>query len=420
MKKRTFRLAAAALALALTGCAAADTSTTAAQIEMRVQDGYIQYYNGTDWENLISTEELKGEKGDKGDKGDPGEKGERGETGPQGAKGDKGDPGTNGINGQNGADGINGKDGANGQNGTNGKNGVDGKNGADGKDGVDGKNGINGKDGLNGKDGVDGKDGASTVPGITRELYVSTSDYYSKYGYWSGSLPYGGHVQINNVEKAFIYQQSTYPDDSSKFTRFNILMNEDGRVNITAVPEPGYAFVKWGDGTTSTTREVIYTDDGNGGLSAYFAPIDPKLDWDAIKPGYLASASLTHAYSTAEPWLDISYVSSGPYYQTTQTMLGTGIYTGSGENSILGKYISVEHSSSTTVLYGNLSEYPTYPDEAYIDPGYPRYYSLNSVQQEDGKVSATLRIQILQDGSPVDPETVLPPLSTVDWLEQGA
>lgn len=88
MKKRTFRLVAAALALALTGCAAADTST-AAQIEMRVQDGYIQYYNGTDWKNLISTEELKGEKGDKGD---PGEKGECGEIGPQGAKGDKGDP----------------------------------------------------------------------------------------------------------------------------------------------------------------------------------------------------------------------------------------------------------------------------------------------------------------------------------------
>lgn len=455
MKKRTFRLAAAALALALTGCAAADTSTTAAQIEMRVQDGYIQYYNGTDWENLISTEELKGEKGDKGDKGDPGEKGERGETGPQGVKGDKGDPGTNGINGQNGADGANGKDGANGQNGTNGKNGVDGKNGADGKDGVDGKNGINGKDGLNGKDGVDGKDGrdgidgkdgrdgidgkdgkdgvdgkdgrdgvdgkdgASTVPGITREFYVVANDYYSKYSYWGSSSPYGGHLQINDVGRAFIYQQRTYSDDSSKFSSFNILMNEDGRVNITAVPEPGYSFVKWGDGTTSATRDVVYTDDGNGGLSAYFAPIDPKLDWDAIKPNYLASASLTHTYSTAEPWIDISYISSGPYYQTTQTMLGTGIYTGSGENSMLGKYISVEHSSSTTVLYGNLSEYPTYPDEAYIDPGYPRYYSLNSVQQEDGKVFATLRIQILQDGSPVDPETVLPPLNTVDWLQQG-
>ena len=215
MKKRTFRLVAAALALALTGCAAADTST-AAQIEMRVQDGYIQYYYGTDWKNLISTEELKGEKGDKGD---PGEKGECGEIGPQGAKGDKGDPGTNGINGQNGTDGANGKDGANGQNGTNGKNGVDGKNGADGKDGVDGKDG---------RDGVDGKNGTSTVPGITRELYVSTCDYYSKDGYWGDSSPYGGHVQVNNVENVFIYQLSTFPDDSSKFLRFNILMNEDG------------------------------------------------------------------------------------------------------------------------------------------------------------------------------------------------
>ena len=453
MKKRTFRLAAAALALALTGCAAADTST-AAQIEMRVQDGYIQYYNGTDWENLISTEELKGEKGDKGDNGDPGEKGERGETGPQGAKGDKGDPGTNGLNGLNGADGANGKDGANGQNGTNGKNGVDGKNGIDGKDGADGKDGLNGKDGIDGKDGrdgvdgkdglngkdgrdgvdgkdgkdgidgkdgrdgVDGKDGASAVPGITRELYVNTYDYYSKYSFYEGSS-FEGYVKINDAKNSFVYLKKGPSSDDTKLLSFNILMNEDGHLSITAVPEPGYSFVKWGDGTTSATRDVVYTSDGNGGLAAYFAPIAPKLDWDAIKPSYLASASLTHAYSTAEPWIDISYVSSGPYYQTTQTMLGTGIYTGTGENSILGKYISVEHSSSTTILYGNLSESPTYPNEAYIDSNSPRYYSLNSVQQEDGKVSATLRIQILQDGNPVDPETVLPPLNTVDWLEQG-
>ena len=390
MKRRTLRIAAAALALALTGCAAADTST-AAQIEMRVQDGYIQYYNGTDWENLISTDELKGEKGDKGDKGDPGEKGERGETGPQGPKGDKGDPGANGTNGLNGADGK------------------------DGRDGVDGKNGINGKDG---RDGVDGKDGTSTVPGITRELYVGAYDYYSKYSYYEGS-PLEGYVKINDTENAFIYQKRGTSDNSSKLIYFNILMNEDGKVNVTAVPEPGYTFVKWGDGTTSATRDIVYTDDGNGGLAAYFAPTDPKLDWNAIKPGYSVSASLTHAYSTAEPWIDISYVSSGPYYQTTQTMLGTGIYTGSGENNALGKYISVEHSSSTTVLYGNLSEYPAYPNEAYIYPDSPRYYSLNSVQQEDGNVSATLRIQVLQDGKPVDPETVLPALSTVTWLEQG-
>ena len=86
MKKTT--LTVLALAVLLTGCAkSADSAAAAnADVQMRVQDGYIQYYNGTDWENLISTEELKGEKGDKGDKGDPGEKGERGETGPRDQK----------------------------------------------------------------------------------------------------------------------------------------------------------------------------------------------------------------------------------------------------------------------------------------------------------------------------------------------
>lgn len=97
--KRTV-LCVLALAVLLTGCAKSADSAAVANVQMRVQDGYIQYYNGTDWENLISTEELKGEKGDKGDQG---EKGERGETGPQGPRGDKGDPGANGTNGLNGA-----------------------------------------------------------------------------------------------------------------------------------------------------------------------------------------------------------------------------------------------------------------------------------------------------------------------------
>ena len=298
MKKRTFRLAAAALALALTGCAAADTST-AAQIEMRVQDGYIQYYNGTDWENLISTEELKGEKGDKGD---PGEKGERGEIGPQGAKGDKGDPGTNGINGQNGTDGANGKDGANGQNGTNGKNGVDGKNGADGKDGVDGKDGLNGKDGVDGKDGrdgvdgkdgrngvdgkdgkdgidgkdgrdgVDGKDGISSVPGITKNLRASIYNYYNFFDYDSVC----GHLEIDDVEKAVIDDQSFWEKDSSKLKHISFLMNEDGQLSLTAVAEPGWSFVKWDDDVTTPSRTITYTDDS--GLIAYFAPTDPTLN----------------------------------------------------------------------------------------------------------------------------------------------
>lgn len=446
MKKRTFRLAAAALALALTGCAAADTSTTAAQIEMRVQDGYIQYYNGTDWENLISTEELKGEKGDKGDKGDPGEKGERGETGPQGAKGDKGDPGTNGINGQNGANGANGKDGANGQNGTNGKNGVDGKNGADGKDGVDGKNGINGKDGLNGKDGVDGKDGrdgidgkdgrdgidgkdgkdgvdgkdgrdgvdgkdgASTVPGITREFYVIAYDAYSNSSYWSNSTPYGGHLEINEVNNAFIYQQSTYSDDSSKLNRFNILMNEDGHVNITAIPEPGYSFVKWGDGTTSATRDVVYTDDGNGGLSAYFEPITPPISWDSIKPSEGCTAELTHSYSENEPWIDITYIDR---YGEAKAPLGGGLLVDKGENAELGKYISLKHSSTTTIRYGGLSNTSVGDLNKYIS-GRPFYLTITDAGAY--YECPTLHLQFLVDGKVVDPETVLPPLSTVDWL----
>ena len=89
------------ITLLLFGCKADTTS-----IQIRNQDGYIQYYDGTKWNNLISTNELKGEKGDKGDKGDAG---------------------TNGLNGTNGKNGINGTDGLNGTNGTNGKNGTDGK-----------------------------------------------------------------------------------------------------------------------------------------------------------------------------------------------------------------------------------------------------------------------------------------------------
>ena len=72
MKKTT--LTALALAVLLTGCAkSADSAAAAnADVQMRVQDGYIQYYNGTDWENLIATAELKGDPGEKGDPGTPG------------------------------------------------------------------------------------------------------------------------------------------------------------------------------------------------------------------------------------------------------------------------------------------------------------------------------------------------------------
>ena len=75
MKKTA--LTVLALAVLLTGCAkSADSAAAAnADVQMRVQDGYIQYYNGTDWENLIATAELKGDPGEKGDKGDKGDTG---------------------------------------------------------------------------------------------------------------------------------------------------------------------------------------------------------------------------------------------------------------------------------------------------------------------------------------------------------
>lgn len=381
MKRRTLRLAAAALALALTGCAAADTSN-AAQIEMRVQDGYIQYYNGTDWENLISTDELKGEKGDKGDKGDPGEKGERGETGPQGPKGDKGDPGANGTNGLNGADGK------------------------DGKDGADGKNGANGKDG---RDGVDGKDGVASIPGITKELRASIYNYYNFFD----SSNVCGHIQIGNIDKAVINEQSFWENDSSKLRHISFLMNEDGQVSLTAVAEPGWSFVKWDDGVTTPSRTITYADDS--GLSAYFEPVVPAISWDSIKPSDGCAAELSHSYSEKEPWVDITYIDTIDNINDTKHTLGGGILVEKSENAQLGKYIALKHSSTTTIRYGCLSQY------AYLGINLNSYissYPLSLVvtASEPKYTISTLRIQVLVDGKVVDPETVLPKLSTVDWL----
>lgn len=120
------RLAVAASILAVTILSAC-SSESQPNIQMQVADGYIQYYNGSEWENLISLDDL------------------RGPTGLQGPAGLNGQDGTDGADGLNGADG---KDGADGKNGTDGKDGVDGKNGTDGKDGVDGKNGADGTDGI--------------------------------------------------------------------------------------------------------------------------------------------------------------------------------------------------------------------------------------------------------------------------------
>jgi len=47
-------------------CLSACNSTTPADIEFKVENGFIQYYDGEQWEDLIAIEELKGEDGDDG------------------------------------------------------------------------------------------------------------------------------------------------------------------------------------------------------------------------------------------------------------------------------------------------------------------------------------------------------------------
>jgi hypothetical protein len=64
------------------------------EVQLHVSFDHIQWrYVGENvWKNLMTLEELRGEKGDKGKKGDKGDRGERG----VGEKGDKGEPGEDG------------------------------------------------------------------------------------------------------------------------------------------------------------------------------------------------------------------------------------------------------------------------------------------------------------------------------------
>ena len=233
MKFRKSLCGAAVLLMVLSACGANQARTS--DVQMRVQNGYIQYYNGNDWENLIATEELKGEKGDKGD---------------QGEKGEKGDPGKKGDPGQNGADG---------KNGTNGMNGADGKPGADGKDGVDGKNG---RDGVNGKDGLNGT--AGTIS-ITKDFWVQTKTRESYYAdLWKDC----GSLTVVSLENAARYQ----PEDRNNL---HIAMIENGRMTIQAQSSDGWEFDGWSDGLQSATRIIGYNDVYE--LEAYFKRTGPVL-----------------------------------------------------------------------------------------------------------------------------------------------
>ena len=307
-------------------------------------------------------------------------RGERGATGPKGAKGDKGDKGEKGDKGDKGDPGTNGADGLNGANG---------------------KDGTNGKDG---RDGINGKDGASAIPGITQEFICTVGNYYSM----NAMDDECGYIQIGAAKNVLFNQRRTVSNSSGNPQQISVLMNEDGQFAVTAVAESGWQFVKWSDGQTNPSRTVTYTD--NTSLCAYFEPVTPLISWNSITPLSSGSvAELSHPYSASEPWLDILYI--GDMWIDSQSLLGGGIYVDKGENDQLGKYISVKHSTTTTIRYGGLAVYPSRDLNTYIDG---RVLSL-ALYAQSGQC-ADLRIQVLVDGVVVDPETVLPALSTVDWL----
>ncbi len=107
--KRRIQTAALAVFLALTlgACQAGRTQNTPPQ--MRSEGGYIQYYDGTDWVDLVSLNELRGEQGPAGQNGNAGQDGTDGQDGIDGKNGATGPAGQPGMNGQDGQDG---KDGA--------------------------------------------------------------------------------------------------------------------------------------------------------------------------------------------------------------------------------------------------------------------------------------------------------------------
>lgn len=107
--KRRIQTAALAVFLALTlgACQAGRPQNTPPQ--MRSEGGYIQYYDGTDWVDLVSLNELRGEQGPAGQNGNAGQDGTDGQDGIDGKNGATGPAGQPGMNGQDGQDG---KDGA--------------------------------------------------------------------------------------------------------------------------------------------------------------------------------------------------------------------------------------------------------------------------------------------------------------------
>ena len=278
MKKTT--LTVLALAVLLTGCAkSADSAAAAnADVQMRVQDGYIQYYNGTDWENLIATDELKGEKGDKGEQGNPGadgetglpgatgavgnagatgatgnqgakgEKGDKGEQGPagaQGLKGDKGDKGDRGEQGPAGAQGLKGNEGDKGDKGEQGPAGVQGLKGDKGDKGDKGEQGPAGAQGLKGDKGDKGDPGEPAETTRQFQIFVTRDNAFT---YQADDI----------IEIVDSHNAELFANDKTNYTGF--ALSEDGWVDVKVKTQSGDTFIGWSDGKTKETRRITYKD----------------------------------------------------------------------------------------------------------------------------------------------------------------
>ena len=217
--KRTM-LGALALAVLLTGCSNSTESAEAANVQMRVQDGYIQYYNGTDWENLIATEELKGEPGEKGDKGD---------------KGDQGEPGTQGERGPAGATGATG---------------AAGVQGAKGDKGDKGDRGLTGAQGDKGEKGDKGDPGASAAK--TRQFQILVTK--------NNALTYQDKdvIEITDSYNATVFTNKT---DKGTTNFISFTLGEDGWADVKVKSLSGDTFKGWSDGETKETRRITYKDE---------------------------------------------------------------------------------------------------------------------------------------------------------------
>ena len=239
MKKAT--LTVLALAVLLTGCAkSADSAAAAnADVQMRVQDGYIQYYNGTDWENLIATDELKGEKGDKGEQGNPG------------ADGETGLPGATGAVGNAGATGATGTTGAQGEKGDRGEQGPAGAAGATGNQGAKGEKGDKGEQGPAGAQGLKGDKGDKGDPGepaeTTRQFQILVTR--------DNAFTYQTDDIIEIVDS---HNAELFANDKTNYSGF--ALSEDGWVDVKVKTQSGDTFIGWSDGKTKETRRITYKD----------------------------------------------------------------------------------------------------------------------------------------------------------------